>query len=70
MIKIAVFCEQCGRKTHRSIDPDLPPSSVRCRCGAQFDLKLSSDTESKTSYGSPGGGGTGKGTHAESARAL
>ena len=56
MIKITVFCDQCGKKIRTMINPDLPPSSVRCACGARYDLKLTSGTETNTAYGSSGSG--------------
>jgi hypothetical protein len=56
MIKISVFCNQCGKKVKTEIDPDLPPSSVRCTCGARFELELTSGTESSTAYGGSGSG--------------
>jgi len=39
-IQIALFCDRCGRKLHRVVDLDCPPSSVRCTCGARYALQL------------------------------
>jgi len=39
-MQITVFCQQCGRTIRRTVDPDCPPSHLRCLCGAQFPLQL------------------------------
>lgn len=40
MIQLTVFCQDCGRTLRRPVDPDCPPSHLRCICGARFPLQL------------------------------
>mgnify|MGYP006281471467 CR=1 FL=1 len=70
MIKITVFCDRCGKKIRSEFDPDLPPSSVRCTCGARYELELTSGTESKTFYGNSGSGSGGGTPQPTRARAI
>lgn len=44
MLDLTVFCQECGRRVHRRVDENCPPSCIRCVCGARFPLKLEEPT--------------------------
>jgi hypothetical protein len=40
MVTLSVLCPNCGERLRREVDEQVFPSSLRCRCGSRFSLRV------------------------------